>query len=101
MIIILLEWRFAIQAAGIGKTEAKVLNWVVCKVKTELGLPDPGDCPEIHSPTGYVQQKEKKQLKRINFFNIIHKKKHKIWPNLSRYNFDLNSRCHTFYQFRV
>jgi len=47
-----LEWRFEIQAQGLDTIEEITTTWYTCKIKQELGLPDPGYCPQERTPNG-------------------------------------------------
>jgi len=53
ILVILVEWRFQMEARGFRRIETDVLTWVVCKVKIELGL-GTGVCLGERSPTGIV-----------------------------------------------
>lgn len=50
--MVVLEWRIEIEVRA-EEMEKTIRAWISCKIKTDLGLPDPGDCPGEYTPAGY------------------------------------------------
>lgn len=52
IILVILEWRIEIEAIGLNTMRSNITKWFLCKIKTELNLPNPGECPGDVSPSG-------------------------------------------------